>query len=145
MRIAVIDGQGGGIGRLLVQAIKQQNPDQYVLALGTNSVATGSMLKAGADEGATGERAIVVNVARVDVIMGVMGIVVADALMGELSPAMATAIGQSTAHKLLIPQNRCGITVIGATQQRLQTLVAQAVAMLNDIENRKTGSDNTVI
>ena len=106
MNIAVVDGQGGGIGRAIVDKVKRAFPDIEVIALGTNSTATGQMLKAGADEGATGENAIIHNMDHVDVVMGVIGILNANAMMGELSPAMAAAIGGSHTYKILLPINR---------------------------------------
>lgn len=114
MRVAVIDGQGGGIGKALVEKIKGRYPSGVtVLALGTNSVATSVMMKGGADEGASGENAIIVNAAKVDVIVGSVGIVSANAMLGELTPAMAAAIGASSAKKILIPLNRCNLYVTG--------------------------------
>ena len=130
MKIAVIDGQGGGMGRALVAELKARMGDRQhtILALGTNSLATQAMLKAGAHEGATGENAIVYNAGRVDVIAGPIGIVLANALLGELSPRMAEAIASSPAMKVLIPMERCQVHVVGAVSQPLQASVEQAVA-----------------
>jgi len=130
MTIGVVDGQGGGIGKALVAALRERLPGARVLALGTNAMATAAMIKAGATDGATGERAIVVNAPKCDVLCGVVAIVMADALMGELTPAMATAIAQSPAHKVLIPQNRCGITVAGITQEKWQAHIAQVAEII---------------
>lgn len=132
MRIAVIDGQGGGVGKALVAELKAR-PDaanHTVVALGTNALATLAMLKAGADEGATGENAIVHSAARADVIAGPVGIVLADALLGELTPAMARAVAQSQAIKVLIPMERCQVHIVGAVAQPLQVSVAQAAAYI---------------
>ena len=103
MEILVIDGQGGGLGRQLVAAVKKAVPQAVVTAIGTNSAATSAMLKAGADRAATGENAVVVGCRRADVILGPIGIVMADALLGEITPAMAQAVAQSDARRILIP------------------------------------------
>lgn len=105
MNILVIDGQGGGIGKLLVSGIKSEYPDFFVTAVGANSIATSAMLKAGADAAATGENAVCVGCRKADVIAGPVGIVIADALLGEITPKMATAIGQSDAKRVLVPVN----------------------------------------
>ena len=107
MRVLIIDGQGGGLGRQLVSAVKEQCPNAEILAVGTNSMATSAMLRAGAAQAATGENAVVVCCRRADVILGPIGIVIADAMLGEITPAMAVAVGQSAAKRLLIPVNQC--------------------------------------
>ena len=107
--IAVIDGQGGGVGRALVEQIKKAYPDVSVRALGTNSAATAAMLRAGASDGATGENAVVYNASRVQVILGPVAIVVGNGLLGEVTPAMAAAVGESDAVKILLPSQRCRI------------------------------------
>jgi hypothetical protein len=112
MRIAVVDGQGGGIGRAIVEKIKAAMPEVEVIGLGTNSVATGQMIRAGADDGATGENAIVHNMKYVDIVVGVIAIINANSMLGELSPRMAQAIGESRAFKVLLPINRCNIHVV---------------------------------
>lgn len=109
--IAVVDGQGGGIGANIVEKLKSQFPDINIIALGTNSIATGKMLKAGASQGATGENAVIYNVKKVDIIMGVVAILMPNAMMGELSPKMAEAIGSSNARKILIPLEKCNIRI----------------------------------
>lgn len=127
-RIAVIDGQGGGVGKALVERIRAVLGDGvHVLALGTNASATSLMLKAGADEGATGENAIIVNSSRVDVIAGAAGILAANSMLGELTPGMARAIGESPAEKLLLPLNRCGLHVVGVETPSLSGLLVRAV------------------
>jgi hypothetical protein len=114
LRIAVVDGQGGGVGKLIVEALRRALPDKTeIIALGTNAIATSAMLKAGADEGATGENAIAVNAAGADIIAGVIGIISANSMLGELTPRMAAAISESPAVKLLIPLNRCNVEVMG--------------------------------
>ena len=128
MIIAVIDGQGGGICRAIVEKIKTALPDHRIIALGTNAVATGQMLKAGADDGATGENAILHNVPRVDIICGVIGILTANSMMGELTPSMAAAIGNSSAYKVLLPINRCHIHVVSINDLPLGSHIDNAVA-----------------
>ena len=127
MIIAVVDGQGGGIGRALVAGIKAELPDVHVIALGTNSTATGQMLRAGADDGATGENAIVHNMKHVDIVAGVIGILNANSMLGELSPAMANAIGGSDAYKVLLPINRCHIHVVSVEEAPLGVHIENAV------------------
>ncbi len=138
MVIAVIDGQGGGIGKALVEKIKAAMPDIHIMALGTNAVATGQMLRAGADDGATGENAIIYNVRHVDVVVGVIGILNANSMMGELSPAMTAAIGDSHAYKVLLPVNRCGIHVVSVEDVPLGKHVEHAVAAIKAyLQNRE--------
>ena len=127
MEILVIDGQGGGLGRQLVAAVKKAVPQAVVTAIGTNSAATSAMLKAGADRAATGENAVVVNCRTADIIVGPIGIVVADALLGEITPAMATAVCQSHATRVLIPVNHCENYIVGVPEQPISDLVAAAV------------------
>jgi len=127
MRIAVVDGQGGGIGRAIVEKIKSALPGVEVVALGTNSAATGQMLRAGADDGATGENAIVHNMAYVDVVVGVIAIINANSMMGELSPKMAQAIGESRAFKVLLPINRCNIHVVSVEEVPLNIHLENAI------------------
>jgi len=131
MRIAVIDGQGGGIGKAIVEKLRKELPeDVEIIALGTNATATAIMLKAGAHEGASGENAIVYNVPRVDIIVGVIGIIAANSMMGELTPAMARAISESHAKKILIPLNRCNIEVVGVRNEPLPHHIENAVSMI---------------
>jgi DNA helicase TIP49 (TBP-interacting protein) len=129
-----VDGQGGGIGRAIVEKLRRELPrDAHIIALGTNALATSVMLKAGADDGATGENAIVVNAAKADIIAGVIGIVAANAMLGELTPAMARAVAESPAKKILLPLNRCGIEVVGtdrtATLPQLIDRLVRAVTI----------------
>lgn len=112
--ISIVDGQGGGIGKNLVGKLKKRIPKDSgitVCALGTNSVATNNMLKAGADIGATGQNAIIRNAGQSDVILGPIAIIAANSMMGELTPEMAVAISSSPARKILIPLNRCNIAI----------------------------------
>lgn len=142
--VAVIDGQGGGIGRKIIECIKKENLDVKLLALGTNSIATDNMLKGGADAGATGENAIVFNVSRAEVIMGVVAILASNSLMGELSPRMAQAIGESTALKILIPNDRCKIKIACNQELSLQQSIEDAVNILKDyIDKLSTKSSSS--
>ncbi len=125
--IMVIDAQGGGIGKQLVAAVKKEIPDASVLAVGTNSAATAAMLRAGADEAATGENAIVVGAARADVIVGPIGIVIADSLLGEITPRMALAVSRSRAKRVLIPFNHCDNVIAGTGEMRTGDLIQSAV------------------
>ena len=118
MKITVIDGQGGKIGKTIVEQLKKRHPEQELYAIGTNSLATAAMLKAGADYGATGENPCIVNAQDSDVI-GPVGIVVANALLGEITPAIATEVGASKAYKILIPMNRCNHYVVGCDENGL--------------------------
>ena len=127
MRIAVVDGQGGGIGRAIVEKLKAALTNVEIVALGTNSAATGQMLRAGADDGATGENAIVHNMKSVDVVVGVIAIINANSMMGELSPKMAQAIGESRAFKVLLPINRCNIHVVSVEEVALSVHLDNAV------------------
>ncbi len=120
IHIAVIDGQGGGLGRAIIAKMRQEKLPVNIMALGTNSTATFSMIKAGADAGATGENAICVNVDKADLIIGPIAIVMADSLMGELTSRMAEAVASSAALKLLIPSTRCNVKVIGTKDATMQ-------------------------
>lgn len=133
MKILIVDGQGGGIGKLLIQAIRAALPEAEITAVGTNALATAAMLRAGAARGATGENAVRVQSRRVDAIVGPVGIVVADALLGEVTPAMALAIGQSPAMKILIPVNQCENYIVGVPDLQLPALVSQAVERLQSL------------
>lgn len=134
MRILVIDSQGGGIGKQVVAAIKKNNPEHEITAVGTNSAATANMLKAGADHGATGENAVVVGCRNNDIIVGPIGIVIADALYGEVTPKMAQAVGQSSARRILIPINHCDNTIVGVSDYSIGKLVDEVVASINEIK-----------
>ena len=127
MNVLVIDGQGGGLGKQLVAALSTQCPEARLTAVGTNSLAANAMRKAGAPRAATGENAVVVGCRRADVILGPIGIVMADALLGEITPAMAQAVAQSDARRILIPANRCDTLVVGVSAP-IGTLVEQAAA-----------------
>ena len=130
MNILVIDAQGGGIGKQVVTAVRTRFPDVTITAVGTNAAATTAMLRAGADEGATGENAAVVCCRRADVIIGPVGIVIADALLGEVTPRMAVAVGQSAAKRILIPVNHCANFIAGVADLSVGRLVDSVVAEL---------------
>lgn len=133
MEILVIDGQGGGMGARLVEAIKALEADVTVAAVGTNVIATQAMLRAGADHGATGENALCFGCRRADVIVGPVGIVIADSLWGEISPAMAIAVGQSSAVKVLIPVNQCSNIIAGASGIPQSKLIESAISEIRKI------------
>lgn len=128
MKVLVVDAQGGGIGKQLVAAIKQQVANAEVMAVGTNSAATSAMLKAGADHAATGENAVIVAARKADIIVGPVGIVIADSLYGEVTPEMAKAIAQSDAKRILIPFNQCDNIIVGVNctiAQQIQNIIAE--------------------
>ena len=127
MKIVIVDGQGGGIGKGLCEQMKKRFPQVKVTALGTNSLATAAMLRAGADVGATGDNAICVGVRDADIILGPMGLVLADAMLGEISPRVALAVGRSPAKKILIPVARCQMLVAGWEEKPLGQLIQDAV------------------
>ena len=131
MKILVIDGQGGGLGKQLVAALSAQCPQAQLTAVGTNSLATSAMRKAGAVRTATGENAVVVNCRHADVIVG--PIVIADALLGEITPAMAAAVCQSGAKRVLIPVNHCDNYIVGVPEQPIGDLVTAAVQKVTDL------------
>lgn len=130
MNILVMDAQGGGIGKQVVTAVRTRFPDVTITAVGTNAAATTAMLRAGADEGATGENAAVVCCRRADVIIGPVGIVIADALLGEVTPRMAVAVGQSAAKRILIPVNHCANFIAGVADMSVGRLVDSVVTEL---------------
>ena len=133
MNVLVIDGQGGGLGRQLVAAISAACPEARLTAVGTNSLAASAMLKAGAARAATGENAVVVNCRRADLIVGPIGIVIADALLGEITPAMAVAVCQSSARRVLVPINHCENYVVGVPEQPVSQLVAAAAQKVKEL------------
>ena len=127
MKILIIDGQGGGLGRQLVTAVKEQYPEIEVLAVGTNSAATNAMLRAGADRAATGENSVVVASGQADVIMGPLGMVIADSMLGEITPRMALAVGRSRAKRILVPVSQCDNIVAGTQDISMAQNVQNAV------------------
>ena len=127
MTLLVIDAQGGGIGKQSIAAIKREFPELEIHAVGTNSVATGAMRKAGADHAATGENAVIVGARKADIIAGPIGIVIADALFGEITPKMALAVAQSDAKRILIPSNHCDNIIAGVSDVSIGRLIQSAV------------------
>jgi len=126
-KITVIDGQGGSLGKIIVKKIKEKYPTVKIIAIGTNSIATSSMLQSGADGIATGENPVIVAARDADIIIGPIGIVIADALHGEITPKMAVAIGQSKAHKIFIPVTNCNITIAGTNKIGLETIINEII------------------
>ncbi len=133
MNLLIIDGQGGGIGRQLVENIKNTFPGITVTAVGTNTLATQAMIKAGADQAATGENAVIVGCRKADAIIGPVGIVIADSLYGEITPEMARAVGQSNAKRLLIPINHCDNIVVGVPELGLGKLIQEIIEELKKL------------
>jgi len=131
--ILVIDGQGGGLGKQLIEGIRKSALDVDIIAVGTNSIASATMLKAGANNSATGENAVVVNCKNASIIIGPIGIVIADSLFGEISPAMAVAVGQSKARKLLIPMNLCDNIVIGVADLSTNNMIKGVLDQLKSL------------
>ena len=127
MLIVVMDAQGGGVGKLLVEQLKRAVPEQSITAVGTNALATAAMLRAGADQGATGENAIRVMAERADIILAPIGMALCDAMLGEITAAMACAVGASRARKILLPMNRCSAIIPGYPKQSMGDTVAAAV------------------
>ncbi len=130
MKILVIDGQGGKIGKLLIEKLISADISADIYAIGTNSIATSVMVKAGAKFGATGENPVVVNCRDADIIVGPVGIVIADALLGEVTPAMATAVGQSLAQRVLLPVNKCANHIVGVSDMTVSELIEDATKQI---------------
>lgn len=141
MRIAVIDGQGGGIGKVMVEKLRRSlaREDVEIIALGTNALASALMLKAGANEAASGENAIIYNAGRVDVIVGTIAVLIAHSMLGELTPAMAAAVAASPAKKVLLHLNRANVEVVGVVDEPLPHLVDQLVERVRVlVEGKRT-------
>ena len=132
MNILVIDGQGGMIGRQLITEIRRTMSDVEITAVGTNTLATASMLKAGADSGATGEKAVIGWTGSAGVIIGPIGIVIADSLLGEVTPQMAAAVGSSPVRKILLPVNKCNNIIVGTADKSTSDLIAEAIRRVQE-------------
>lgn len=137
MNILVIDGQGGQLGCQIIKAIGAKYPEADIMAVGTNAVATAAMIKGGAKKAATGENPVIVACRKADVIIGPVGIVIADSLFGEITPQMALATGQSTASKILIPVNKCENLVAGVPNLTVSALIEDALLKLQSIIEKK--------
>ena len=135
MNILVIDGQGGQLGGQIIKTVIDKYPDINLTAVGTNAAATTAMVKAGAKKAATGENPIIVACRKADVIIGPIGIVIADALLGEVTPEAAKAVDQSNAVRILIPINKCENLVAGVTKMTLSVLIEDALSKLEEIIN----------
>lgn len=133
MKIVIIDGQGGKMGQSVIAQLKKSFPKLPLIAIGSNSIATSAMLKAGADAGATGENPVIVASRDADIIIGPIGIVIADSLLGEITPAMAEAIGKSSAYKILIPVNRCNHYVVGCEDLSLTESIALVIKQVENL------------
>lgn len=132
-KVVVIDGRSGRTGQLFIERIKAAQLPCELIAIGTNAIATSAMLKAGAQAGATGENPVVVACRTADVIAGPIGILAADSLLGEVTPSMAIAIGQSNATKLLFPVSHCNNIVVGTQSMTLSQLMDEAVELLRNL------------
>ena len=131
MDIVIIDGQGGGFGRALIEALRAGGVTQEIVAVGTNALATSAMLRAGASAGATGENAV--NAARARILAGPIGLVMANSMLGECSPAMARAVAESPAHKVLIPVAKCGAHIAGLPEKPLAQYIADAAELIRGL------------
>lgn len=132
-KVVVIDGRSGRTGQLFIERIKNAQLNCEICAIGTNAIATSAMLKAGADAGATGENPVIVACRSADIIAGPIGILAADSLLGEVTPAMAVAVGQSSAVKLLFPVSHCNNVVVGTQSLTLSKLMDEAVELLQSM------------
>ncbi len=139
MRIVIMDAQGGGLGKLLVGGLKQALPEQEIVCVGTNAMATAAMLRAGADRGATGENAVKICARDADIIAGPLGMVLADAMLGEVTEEMAKAVGQSSAARVLVPVGRCNTVVAGVPRLTLQEAADAAVAQIVRLAGEQNG------
>lgn len=137
MVIAVVDGMGGGVGKAIVEALVRRCPDAQIWALGTNALATAAMKKAGAHMAATGENAICVSCARADIVVGSLGVVLAESMMGEITPRIAREISASPAQKLLIPTNKCHVTLIGMREMTMGQQIDELVERVTQVITRK--------
>ena len=138
MNILIIDGQGGHLGSQIIKAVISRYPDADLTAIGTNAAATTAMVKAGAKKAATGENPVVVACRKADVIIGPIGIVIADSLYGEITPTMAVAVGQSNASKILIPVNKCENLVAGVPNLTVSSLIEDTLLKLQTIIDKNT-------
>lgn len=132
MNILIIDGQGGQLGGQIIKAIRGEFAEADITAIGTNAVATATMLKAGAHQAATGENPVIVACRKADVIIGPIGIVIADSLMGEITPKMAVAVGQADVTRILLPVNKCDNLVAGIAKPSVSSLIEDVMVKLKN-------------
>ena len=130
MTVLVVDAQGGGLGKQLISRIRKEAPDLHILAVGTNTAATSAMLKAGADEAATGENSVIVASRKADVIIGPIGMVIADSMLGEITPAMACTIAEADAVRIMVPFSNCDNYIAGVSDMSTGKLIDDAVSRL---------------
>lgn len=133
MKILIIDAQGGGMGRQLISSVKRKFPQAEITAVGTNALATANMLKANPDHGATGENAVIVGCRNTDLIIGPIGIAIADSMYGEITPTMAAAVGQSGVKKLLVPTNQCENIIVGMKNTSMSDMLNAVMEELQKI------------
>ena len=133
MEIVVVDGQGGGIGKNIVQVLKEKHPEYTIIGVGTNSIATTNLKRGGADIIATGENAVVYNVMRASYVVGPIGIAFANSMYGEITPRIAQAVSESEAHKYLIPISKCNAQVIGVASKSISEYIEELVQTLEKI------------
>ena len=133
MKILIIDAQGGGLGKQLITNIKKDFQGAFITAVGTNSIATAAMLKAGADEAATGENSVITACRSADIIIGPIGIVIADAMIGEITAEMAAAVARSNAKRILIPFSNCDNYIAGVADQSTGRLITDAIKQLKSL------------
>jgi NAD(P)-dependent dehydrogenase (short-subunit alcohol dehydrogenase family) len=135
-KVAVIDGQGGGIGNLIVKKLREEFGEKVeIIALGTNAAATTAMMKSRANKGATGENAIVWNSGRVDMIIGPLSIALPDAMLGEVTARMASAVVSSGARRILLPLNQEGVDIVGVNREPLPHMIDMMIAKIKETEN----------
>lgn len=133
MLIAVIDGMGGGLGvQLVSQLSAQMGQKADIIALGTNALATNNMVRAGAMRGATGENAVVVSIRKADIVVGPIGIIIPNSLMGEITPRIAEAVASADAHKVLVPVNQHHFEIVGLENRPLVVSIKEAVAKVSE-------------
>ena len=132
-KITIIDGQGGRMGKTLIEQLKKEFPNQELLAIGTNSIATSAMIRAGADYGATGENPVIVASRDSDIIIGPIGIVIADSLFGEVTSKMAEAVSRSHATQLLMQVNRCNHHVVGCEEISMNEIIRRVVEQVREL------------